>query len=154
MNVKQKQSGWRKQHFLCLTLAFVLCSMSSFAQQVKGLITDAKTGEPLIGVSVKLKGDKETGTISDLDGNYSLSVPDAQAATLVFSYIGYVEQILAVNGQKTLNVAMQEDVETLDEVVVIGYGTMRKRDLTGAMTRVKSEDMNAMTVPNPIQALH
>lgn len=153
MNVKLKQSGWRKQYFLCLTLAFVLCSTSSFAQQVKGLITDAKTGEPLIGVSVKLKGDKETGTISDLDGNYSLSVPDAQAATLVFSYIGYVEQTLAVNGQKTLNVAMQEDVETLDEVVVIGYGTMRKRDLTGAMTRVKSEDMNAMTVPNPIQAL-
>ncbi len=140
-----------RQNFLLWMLLF-FGRVSVFAQHaVKGRITDAKTGEPLVGVNVILKGSSESGTISDLNGNYALSVPES--SSLVFSYIGYVTQEISVKGQSVLNVSLSEDVEALEEVVVIGYGTMRKRDLTGSLTQVKAEDMQAITVPNPIQAL-
>ena len=140
-----------RQSFLLWMLLF-FGSVSVFAQHaVKGRITDAKTREPLVGVNVVLKGSSESGTISDLNGNYSLSVPES--SSLIFSYIGYVTQEISVKGQSVLNVALSEDMEALEEVVVIGYGTMRKRDLTGSLTQVKAEDMQAITVPNPIQAL-
>lgn len=140
-----------RQSFLLWMLLF-LGNVSVFAQHaVKGQITDAKTGEPLVGVNVVLKGLSESGTISDLNGNYSLSV--SESSTLIFSYIGYVSQEVSVKGRSVVNVSLSEDVEALEEVVVIGYGTMRKRDVTGALSQVKAKDMQAITVPNPIQAL-
>ncbi|MCD7849487.1 MAG: SusC/RagA family TonB-linked outer membrane protein [Parabacteroides sp.] len=140
-----------RQSFLLWMLLF-LGNVSVFTQHaVKGQITDAKTGEPLVGVNVVLKGLSESGTISDLNGNYSLSV--SESSTLIFSYIGYVSQEVSVKGRSVVNVSLSEDVEALEEVVVIGYGTMRKRDVTGALSQVKAKDMQAITVPNPIQAL-
>lgn len=140
-----------KKQLICLLVMFC-CSITVFAQHVvKGKITDTKTGEPLVGVNVILKGVTSSGTISDLNGDYSLSVPES--SILVFSYIGYLNQEIAVKNQPVINVFLSEDVEALDEVVVVGYGTMRKRDLTGSLTQVKAKDMQALTVPNPIQAL-
>ncbi len=110
-----------------------------------------KTGEPLIGVNVVLRGSSESGTISDLNGNYSLSVPES--SSLIFSYIGYVTQEVSVEGKSVLDVSLSEDMEALEEVVVIGYGTMKKSDLTGSLSSVKSEDLTAYAVPNPVQAL-
>ena len=82
------------------------------------------------GVNVQVKG-TATGTITDFDGNYSIDVPDSKS-TLVFSFIGYVTQQVPVGGKKVLNVQLKDDTQTLDEVVVVAYGTARKSDLTGA----------------------
>lgn len=105
----------------------------SVAQQttkVNGVVSDMN-GEPLIGVNVVQKGGTDNGTITDINGRFTLNVPSN--ATLVFSYIGYKTQEVAVNGQQTLNVKLSEDSETLDEVVVIGYGVVRKADLAGSV---------------------
>ena len=95
---------------------------------VKGSILD-ENGEPMIGVSVVVKG-TTTGTVTDFDGNFSLSVP-ANTKTLEISYIGYKTQNVTI-GNAPLSIKMQPDNKLLDEVVVIGYGTIKKRDLTGA----------------------
>lgn len=97
--------------------------VSQVQKQVKGQVVDA-TGEPLIGVNVSVVS-QTGGTITDINGNYSLNVP--QGAKLKFSYIGYKEQMIEVGSQTVINVKMQEDSEVLDEVVVVGYGTQKKR---------------------------
>lgn len=115
---------------------------------VRGKIVDDQN-EPMIGVSVLEKG-TSNGVTTDLDGNYQLSV--RQGSTLVFSYIGYVSQEHTVSNS-TLNITMKEDVQALDEVVVVGYGVQRKSSLTGAVSSVKSEDMEARTITRAEQAL-
>lgn len=123
---------------LFLLLAFVSMSLTAFAQQkVSGKVTDS-AGEPIIGASIVIKANNTIGTISDYDGNFTLEVPSR--SVLVFSYIGYVTQEVSVDGRRTLNVTMMEDNKTLDEVVVIGYGTQRKGDVTSAVGSVKAED--------------
>ena len=96
-------------------------------KRVTGKVVD-KNGEPVIGANVVVKG-TTNGTITDFDGNFSLEVP--AKAQLAISYIGYVAQEIAVGNQTQLKVTLSEDAEALDEVVVVGYGTMKKRDLTG-----------------------
>jgi TonB-linked SusC/RagA family outer membrane protein len=118
---------------------------------VSGEITDATTREPLIGVSVVVKGKSAQGSVSDINGKYSLNVPEG--ATLVYSFIGYKTHEEKIDSRKVVNVMLYESTELLDEVVVIGYGTMRKSDLTGSLTSVKGEKMSEFTVPNPILAL-
>lgn len=115
---------------------------------VKGTIVD-ELGEPMIGVTVKVKG-SQTATITDLDGNFSLNVP--VGSTLELTYIGYKAKEVKVSG-KTLSLKMEPDNQTMDEVVVIGYGTQKKRDLTGAITTVKSDDITLTPGPNPVEAL-
>jgi len=140
----------KKKFYYFLLMLFL--SITAFAQHgVKGIITDAKTGEPLVGVNVVVKGSTSTGTISDMKGSFSLSVPGN--SVLVFSYIGYLSQEVPVKNRAALTISLSEDVEALDEVVVVGYGTMKKRDLTGSLSSVKSEDMQAIAVPNPILGL-
>lgn len=117
---------------------------------VKGTIID-ESGEPLIGVSIVVKG-TSTGTITDFNGNFSINLP-AGRKELVISYIGYKEQTVTVTGNGPVNVKMVSDTQALDEVVVVGYGTMKKRDLTGAITSVKSEDVVMNPSSNPMQAL-
>lgn len=118
-------------------------------KKITGTVVDAQ-GEPIIGANIVEKG-TSNGTITDLAGNFSLQV--ATVATLEVSYIGYKTAEVKPAGQDNLQIVLHEDSESLDEVVVVGYGTMRKRDLTGAMTQVKAETMQAYTVSNPIQAL-
>ncbi|MDI9545220.1 MAG: TonB-dependent receptor, partial [Bacteroidota bacterium] len=116
-------------------------------QMVRGVVKDA-AGEPLIGVNVAA-GDR--GTVTDIDGAYSLSV--AADGQLVFSYIGYLSQTIAINGRSVINVTMEEDVRELEAVVKIGYGTVRKRDLTGAVASIPGKEIATIPVANAAQAL-
>jgi TonB-linked SusC/RagA family outer membrane protein len=127
--------------------------VTEFTQQsksVRGRIVD-ETGEPLIGVSVHVRG-TTTGTITDFDGNFSLSVPSG-SNTIEVSYIGYLTQSVTIGNNTNFNIQMKLDTQALDEVVVIGYGTVKKRDLTGAVSSVKSDDITMRPGPNPMEAL-
>ncbi len=125
----------------------------SFAQTktIKGTVTDGSQ-EPLIGVSVTIKGTRNTGVITDVNGNYSITVPNNKAV-LVFNYIGFCEMQQDVGGKSTLNVQLKEDNIGLNEVVVIGYGTVKRKDLTGSVASVRGEDLAAVPVNNVAQAL-
>lgn len=104
---------------------------------ISGKVTAADTGEPLIGVSILVKG-TSTGTVTDLEGAYSLEVEDDNSI-LIFSYTGYATQEVPVNGQSTVNVVLSTDISSLEEVVVVGYGTQKKANLTGAVSVITSE---------------
>jgi len=116
--------------FASQTVSLSEFSVTQQSSQVTGIVTDTN-GEPLIGVNVVEKGSTGSGSVTDIDGRFTFNVrPDA---TLVFSYIGYKTLEVPVNGRRTINVKLQEDSETLDEVVVIGYGVVRKADLAGSV---------------------
>ena len=117
---------------------------------VTGKIID-DTGEPLIGVSVLVKG-TTVGTITDFDGNYSLEVPSGKNI-LVISYIGYKTQDITVGKSNQLNIKMEADTQALDEVVVVGYGVMKKRDVTGAVSSMKNKDVVIAPTNNVMEAL-
>lgn len=117
---------------------------------VSGVVTSSADNMPLIGVSVQIKG-TTNGTITDLDGRYTVSVESGQ--TLVFSYIGFVTQEVVVANQKTLNIVMREDSETLEEVVVVGYGVQKKKLVTGATAQVKGDKITKMNTNSPLQAM-
>lgn len=135
---------------LLLLPLFILMGSSALAQiTVGGNVSDANG--PVPGVNVIVKG-TTNGAQSDFDGNYSLDNV-ANDAVLVFSYIGYTTQEVSVNGKSTVNVFLQEDVESLAEVVVIGYGTTTVKDATGAVTAVTSEDFNQGVITSPEQLI-
>ncbi|MGK9125765.1 TonB-dependent receptor [Olivibacter sp. SA151] len=117
---------------------------------VKGKVLDEK-GQALPGVSVRTKGSPSTGTSTDSDGNFVISA--ASNATLIFSYTGYATQEINVAGKSTIRVTMTPREAALDEVVVVGYGTVRKGDLTGSVSSVKSEDITALPSTNAMQSL-
>jgi TonB-linked SusC/RagA family outer membrane protein len=118
--------------------------------EVRGQVKDA-TGETLIGVSVRVKN-STIGASTDVDGRFSINMPDG-ATTLVFTYVGYTTLEVAVNGRTSLDVVLQASPESLQEVVVIGYGTQKKSDLTGAVTSVTAKDIEGQAVSNVNQAL-
>lgn len=117
---------------------------------VTGKIID-DTGEPLIGVSVLVKG-TTMGTITDFAGNYSLEVPSGKHI-LVISYIGYKTQDVTLGKSNQLNIKMEADTQALDEVVVVGYGVMKKRDVTGAVSSMKNKDVVIAPTNNVMEAL-
>ena len=119
------------------------------ANKVTGIVKDAN-GEPVIGANVTVKG-QSIGTITDIDGRFVLDAP--KDAVLQITYIGYVSQEVKVSGNKELNVVLKEDTETLDEVVVIGYGTAKKSDLTGATAQIKPEALTSSVVGNALESL-
>ena len=137
--------------FLLTLLITCLVPLYSLAQtiQLTGTVTDTK-GETLIGASVLEKG-TTNGCITDIDGNFSLTV--APNATMVISYVGYVAQEVLLKGQKVLKVTLKDDAEMLDEVVVIGYGTMKKSDMTGAISSVDVDQLSSRATTNPAEAL-
>ena len=125
-----------KHLFLLLTLlSFSLIALAQ--QKVTGKVKDS-SGEPVIGASVVVKGNNTMGTITDFDGNFMLDVPTK--SVLVISYIGYVTQEVPTVGKKSLEIILKEDTKTLDEVVVIGYGTQRKGDVTSSVASVKADN--------------
>lgn len=125
-----------KHLFLLLTL--LSFSLTALAQQkVTGKVKDS-SGEPVIGASVIVKGNNTMGTITDFDGNFMLDVP--AKSVLVISYIGYVTQEVPTTGKNSLEIVLKEDTKTLDEVVVIGYGTQRKGDVTSSVASVKADN--------------
>lgn len=147
LNVQLK----RKRTFAqsVLFVVFLLSSTLAFAQnKVTGTVTD-KSGEPLAGVNVLEKG-TTNGCITDLDGKYSIEVKRGQ--TLIFTFIGFTKKEVQVN-QSAINVVMEEDSQTLDEVVVVGYGSMTRKDVTSSITTVKADDLNVGVYTNPAQLL-
>ncbi|MDR1602989.1 MAG: carboxypeptidase-like regulatory domain-containing protein, partial [Tannerella sp.] len=143
------RAGW-----MAMIVGWLLCvaAQGALAQEgftVTGTVTDA-TGEPLAGVNIVQKDASGTGTVTDVNGKYSLRAT-RRNATLTFSYIGFITQDIAVAGN-VLDVTMKEDLQNLEEVVVIGYGTAKKRDLTGAISTVKTENLVA-EAPRTVQDL-
>lgn len=144
--------------WLSMTIVFSLCmgySQFVFAGtdgvqavmqsgSLKGQVVDVK-GEPIIGASVMIKGTSK-GTITDLDGNFALD--KAEDGTLVISYIGYVTQEIAIAGKTSFKIVLKEDAKSLDEVIVIGYGTQRKEELTSSVMSVKSDNFVQVTTPD------
>ena len=117
---------------------------------VKGSVKDVE-GNPLPGVNVVENG-TTNGAVTDLDGNYTINVSSPNAI-LSFSYVGYLTEDIEVNNQNTINIALIEDIRALDEVVVIGYGSVKKVDLTGAIATVSGDDLNKNAVVDPLYAL-
>ncbi|MCO6480210.1 MAG: SusC/RagA family TonB-linked outer membrane protein [Phaeodactylibacter sp.] len=118
---------------------------------ITGKVTD-ENGDPLIGATVVVKGSSSIGTVTDIDGNYELAVPD-DAAVLVISYVGYLSQEVPINGRTTIDVALQQDIAKLEEVVVVGYGTAKSREITSSIVSVDAEDFNRGNVNDPTQLL-
>jgi len=131
-----------------ILMTMLLFGTSLFAQNVTGNVSDAD-GIPLIGASVLVKG-TTTGTTTDIDGNYSIDAPEG--STLVISYVGYADQEVAVGAGRTMNLTLAEGID-LDQVVVVGYGSRKKSDITGAVSSVKSEELTAFPVLDAAQAL-
>lgn len=133
------------------TLFFISMALWSVAQvTVTGTVKDER-GEALIGANILVKN-STIGTITELDGSFSLEVPNA-FTTLVFSYTGYAAQEIPLKGLTSLNVVLSEQTQLINEIVVVGYGTQRKSDLTGSVSTVKAEDIQKIAAANPIQAL-
>ncbi|NDV57183.1 TonB-dependent receptor [Bacteroides sp. 519] len=135
---------------LLMLLAMVTLSVSAQNVNLVGTIVDS-TGEPIIGASIMEKGTSNNGTITDLDGNFSLKV--ASNATVIISYIGMKSQEISVNGKSRIDVTLQDDATALDEVVVIGYGTAKRKDLTGSVASVGSEAIAAVPVSSAAEAI-
>lgn len=141
----------KKRMRLLVLFAALLVQATTWAQniQLTGVVTDT-TGEPIIGASVVEKG-TTNGIITDFDGKFSLGV--APKATIVISYVGFQTQEIAVNGRTRIETVLKEDTEMLDEIVVVGYGTMKKSDMTGAISSVDVDDLTKRTTTNPAEAL-
>ena len=131
-------------------LLSVFCFVAYAQKTVTGTVKDA-SGEPMIGVSVMVDG-TAIGAVTDFDGNFTIKdIPEK--SVLKISYIGFKEQKIAVAGKSSINVTMQEDAAALDEVVVVGYGTMKKKDLTGSVASVKTEDLAKVAGANALTAM-
>lgn len=134
----RESEGWKK-------IEIVLQSFT-----VNGVVTSGDDNSPIPGVTVSVSG-TTNGTVTDLDGTYSLSVPEG--STLVFSFIGYIPQEIPVNGRSVIDVVLAEDVKTLEEVVVVGYGTQKKVNLTGSVVSVSGEELSRRQVGQTSMAL-
>ncbi|MEC3905519.1 TonB-dependent receptor [Tamlana sp. 2201CG12-4] len=132
-----------------LYLLLLIVSVSFAQQTITGVVT-SEDSQPLPGVTVLLKG-TTTGTSTDFDGKYTIEVPSD--GTLLFSYIGFITQEAVIDNQTTINIILQEDVSQLDEVVVVGYGTQKKSDITGAVTSVKVRELQDVPVARADQVL-
>ena len=147
--MSNKMKNMRAALLFCL-VAVISLSVSAQNVTVTGTVTD-KTGETVIGASVVQKENTSNGTITDIDGKFSLSVP--ANSTLVFSYVGMTSQEIPLKGKTKVDIVMEDDAQALEEVVVIGYGTVKRRDLTGAVASVTGEKLAANPVANVAQAL-
>ena len=144
----------KKPNFQRTTLmAWLLIAMSFTSQaqdvNVSGKVADGK-GNGLPGVSITVKGTTK-GANSDMDGNYTISA--SPSSTLVFSFIGFTSQEIAIGNRSKIDVTLSDDIKSLEEVVVVGYGTAKRKDVTGTVTSVSAKDFNAGVNPNPLQAI-
>lgn len=136
---------------LLFFLLFHLCGIAFAQTTITGRVTSTSGGEPLPGVSVVIKG-TTNGTSTDAEGRYQIQAP-ANAGTLVFSYIGFVSREEAINGRTTINMALQEDARALQEVVVVGYGTQLRREVSTAISSVSTDEITQTPVTRIEQAL-
>lgn len=140
MKIKKTHNFRRKQ----VSLFFmILMSLATFAQDniIQGRVTD-NTGEPIPGVSVVLKG-TELGTTSNFDGEYSIAIESPDTSILVFSFIGMNTVEINSNGKSVIDVSLLSNITAMDEVVIVGYGSQQKKDITGSVSIVKAEDFES-----------
>src|SRR5690606_23908954 len=137
--------------FLFLLISYLNLSAQN-TRQVTGLVEDAGQGDPLVGVSVSIKG-STLGAITDVNGKYTIKVQADEKPTLVFRYLGYVMQEIAVGDKSVINVKLAQENRALNEVVVIGYGEVQRRDVTGAVGSVKMEELQKAPVGTALEAL-
>jgi TonB-linked SusC/RagA family outer membrane protein len=135
---------------IILLLCILQTAVNGQGREVTGTVLDTE-GNPMPGVSIMVKGSSQ-GAITGIDGNFALNVPN-DSAVLVFNFIGYVSSELAVGGQSVIEIVLKEDVMQLDEIVVTGYGTSKKSDLTGSLTSLKEDDFNKGSVTTPEQMM-
>ena len=147
MRKLEKLGTWGRSFLLLSILCF--CAICAQAQTVSGVVKDV-AGEAIIGATVKVLGTNEA-VITDFDGNFSVKA--ASNATLSISYVGYVTQQVKVAGKSNITVVLEEDNNTLNDVVVIGYGTMKKKLVTGATVQVKGEDIAKLNTTNALEAM-
>ncbi len=139
--------------FLCSFLLIAAGTTLSYAQQeITGTVYDAETGETLPGVNIRVKGADTRGTITDMDGNFNFILQQGET-TLVFSFVGFETQEVNVEGRNEVVVELEPAVGELDDVVVIGYGAVRKRDMTGSVGQLSSDDIGEITTSNAEQSL-
>lgn len=144
-NTSSEKSLWLKNLFLAVCLLLAVMPVFSQTRTVTGTVTDA-LGDPLIGVSILVQG-TNNGVVTDIDGKYTLAnVPEN--GTLTLSYIGMLSQDVKVNGRSVINVTLKEDSQQLDEIVVIGYGAAKAKDLTAPITVVKGGSFDVKSVNN------
>lgn len=154
---KFKHVVFMKSFIQGLKMCLLLIAMTAGAQvvnaqqTVSGMVSDAITGETLIGATVQIKG-TTIGAVTDIDGRYSLNVPNLEEV-LVFSFVGYQQLEVSLGGRTIINAQLQPSIEMLSEMVVIGYGMVRKSDLTGSVAVVTSEDLNRIPASNFTRAL-
>ena len=131
-----------KQKLLKVLLALVFLSVQVMAQQktISGKVTSADDGKPLPGVSIKIKG-TSSGAVTDVAGSYSLQASKGQV--LVFSFLGSLTQEITIADRNVINVSMGEDAKSLNEVVIVGYGTQKRADLTGAISTVDTKTLQS-----------
>ena len=137
---------------MSLIMLFLLCLFPlgmSAQSNIKGTVSD-KNGEPIIGATVRVVG-TNAGTVTDIDGQFNIQA--ASNASLTVSYVGYETQTVGVNGRSFLNIVLAEDQATLDDVVVIGYGTMKKSDISGSVATVDQEAVMKRMPTNVAMAL-
>lgn len=140
----------KKLFLLTLLLSALGTLFAQSDRKIKGRVIDKDTKETLIGASIVVHNNPNTGTITDVDGNFELTLPNSDAK-LTVSYIGYVSAIVMPKNNQTIELVT--DALGLDEVVVVGYGTMKKSDMTGSVTSIKSADLNVLSTPNIASAL-
>ena len=129
-----------KSYLISMAFVWITLFCSTANAQITGSVTNSLNGEPLIGANVIVKG-SSTGSTVDVNGKYSINAP-ASATTLIFSYVGFIKQEVTIGNQKVINVQLKEDFSTLDEVVVIAYGTVKKSDITGSVSSLREKDFN------------
>ncbi|HEY0612138.1 MAG TPA: carboxypeptidase-like regulatory domain-containing protein, partial [Chitinophaga sp.] len=140
-----------KQRLIYVIACMLLAANAMGQLRISGRVTDAKDASPLPNVTIQVKG-TSTGTITDVDGKYTIGVPNNNAV-LIFSFTGYAPQEVPVGAQTTHDVSLELKTNTLTDVVVVGYGTVKKSDLTGAVSTIKAEQLMDKPVPNVSQAL-
>lgn len=156
MMLMQKPSNlsqWKGFRHLFFIVALCLAVIPALGQSrsISGVVTSAEDGEPLIGASIRVKDTPGKATVTDIDGKYTITAKAGQ--TLVFSYIGYSTQEAKVGSDYRIDIALKEDPRMLDEVVVVGYGTMKRSDITGSVVSVSANDIKKTVVTSVDQAL-
>ncbi len=141
------------RYFLLSLLLFTSSTLLAQSYSLKGNVVDAESGEPLIGATIQLSDDPSTGTVTDINGDFSMIVPEGPK-TLLISYIGYATAEVRVTEETYLDIKLDLDVEALQEIVVIGYGTVKKSDITGSVASVRKDEFNpgpVVSVSNQLQ---
>lgn len=151
MENKNKCMWWFKRHLIVLMLSFFPIYLYSQGIKVTGVIKDAKTGDPIPAANIVVEG-TQTGSTTDIDGKFSINVNSPQSV-LVISYVGYKTQRIPLNGRTQIEVLMEEESKELEEIVVIGYQTVKRRDVTGSVVSISGEKISEIPINSAVEAM-